>query len=53
MKFISIAPFAATAVLGAKTRLKDFDLASYDSGFYGGYAEAQPAVQSGEVFYED
>ena len=52
MKF-TIAPFAATAVLGAHTRLRDFDLSSYDDNFFGGYADAQPAIHSGEVFYED
>ena len=51
MKFITITPFAATAVLAAKTHLKEYDLAGYDDFFYGDYAEPAP-INKGEVFYE-
>ena len=51
MKFITITPFAATAVLAARTHLKEYDLAGYDDFFYGDYAEPAP-INRGEVFYE-
>ena len=43
---------AAASASRAHARSEDFDLASYDSGFYGGY-DAQPVVVTPVVLDED
>ena len=43
---------AAASASRAHARSEDFDLASYDSGFYGGY-DAQPVVVTPVVYEEE
>ena len=50
----SFTSFAAilAAASASRAHARDFDLASYDSGFYGGY-DAQPVVVTPVVYEED
>lgn len=50
----SFTSFAAilAAASASRAHARDFDLASYDSGFYGGY-DAQPVVVTPVVYEEE